>query len=244
MAALRSEVEFSFVRSHVQPTADTPPPPPLPPLLAAAHESRPPSRITNVRPQRAKSSELTHPDTSPAEPSHPATPTEVTAAPPPTANETTSTAAAAATLTEPADFTDVALVIGTGTATNTTNTPGTDTRSRARAAHGGGHIPTPQGTFEPGDGHSSSVALEHANWSCPWPAAADAEQINEQTVVIRVVVSATGKVESAELVSDSGHGFGPAAIACALRTRFTPARDFEGNAVRAQSPPIRVRFTR
>jgi protein TonB len=62
--------------------------------------------------------------------------------------------------------------------------------------------------------------------------------------VIRVVVDANGKVESAEIVSDAGHGFGAAAIACALRTHFTPARAADGNPIRAQSPPIRVRFTR
>jgi protein TonB len=63
-------------------------------------------------------------------------------------------------------------------------------------------------------------------------------------VVIRVVAAADGRAASAELVSDPGHSFGAAAIACALRTRLSPARDAAGDAVRARSPPIRVRFTR
>jgi protein TonB len=44
-------------------------------------------------------------------------------------------------------------------------------------------------------------------------------------VVIRVVAAADGRAASAELVSDPGHSFGAAAIACALRTRFSPARE-------------------
>jgi protein TonB len=88
------------------------------------------------------------------------------------------------------------------------------------------------------------VALEGQNWSCPWPREADDAHIDEQTVVIRVVVAADGTVESASVVSDPGHGFGPAAASCAVRTRFIPARDRDGRPIRATSPPLRVRFIR
>ena len=91
---------------------------------------------------------------------------------------------------------------------------------------------------------SGGVALEAQNWSCPWPREADAERIDEQTVVIRLVVAPDGTVESAAVLSDPGHGFGPAATSCALRTRFTPARDRNGRPVRAVSPPVVVRFMR
>jgi periplasmic protein TonB len=91
---------------------------------------------------------------------------------------------------------------------------------------------------------SRAVSLEHQSWSCAWPSEADAERITEQTVVIRVLVDAQGTAESAEVVSDPGHGFGQAASACALRTRFNAARDPRGAPVRARSPLIRVRFTR
>jgi protein TonB len=91
---------------------------------------------------------------------------------------------------------------------------------------------------------SGGVSLQGQDWSCPWPAEADTEKIDEQTVVIRVVVAPDGKVESARVLSDPGHGFGPAAVACALHTRFIPARDAAGRALRAASPPIVVRFTR
>ena len=91
---------------------------------------------------------------------------------------------------------------------------------------------------------STPVSLRVERWSCPWPPEADSERIDEQTVVIRVVVDPEGIVEAAELVVEPGHGFGKAAVACALDTRFTPARDRAGTAIRARSPPIRVRFTR
>jgi protein TonB len=96
----------------------------------------------------------------------------------------------------------------------------------------------------PGLDLSAMVSLEGQSWSCPWPPEADSERIDEQTVVIRVVVDPDGSVKSAEIVIEPGHGFGKAAVACAMNTRFTPARDRAGHAVRARSPPIRVRFTR
>lgn len=93
---------------------------------------------------------------------------------------------------------------------------------------------------------ATAVALPEQRWSCPWPAEADAdaERIDEQTVVIRVVVNAEGVAETAEIIAEPGHGFGKAAVVCALETRFMPAHDREGHAMRASSPPIRVRFTR
>jgi protein TonB len=91
---------------------------------------------------------------------------------------------------------------------------------------------------------SGPVTLESEHWSCPWPPEADAQQIDEQTVVLRVVVEPDGVAEAATVLADPGHGFGPAAAACAMRTRFTPARNRRGERLRSTSPPIRVRFTR
>jgi protein TonB len=88
------------------------------------------------------------------------------------------------------------------------------------------------------------VSLVEGTWACPWPPEADAEQIDEQTVVIRVRAGADGTVDDAKLVSDPGAGFGRAAIACARRARFQAARDRTGAATVAWSPPIRVHFTR
>jgi protein TonB len=95
-----------------------------------------------------------------------------------------------------------------------------------------------------GPTRARAVTLGEGTWSCPWPPEADAEQIDEQTVVIRVRVGEDGSVERAEVVADPGHGFGRAATACARGTRFQPARNDDGNLVAAWSPPIRVHFTR
>lgn len=88
------------------------------------------------------------------------------------------------------------------------------------------------------------VSLKSEQWRCPWPAEALAQDLYEQAVIVRAWVRPDGSVEQAWVVSDPGFGFGAAAVACSLRTRFNPARDADGNPVRALSPPIRVRFTR
>jgi len=91
---------------------------------------------------------------------------------------------------------------------------------------------------------SHPVALADEDWRCPWPHDAEAEQIDEQVAVVKVVVRTDGSAVSARIVRDPGHGFGAAAIECALRTRFTPAADGAGRPIQAESPPVRVRFTR
>jgi protein TonB len=91
---------------------------------------------------------------------------------------------------------------------------------------------------------SRPVSLDDPDWKCPWPREAEMEQIDEQIAIVRVLVRPDGSVESASVVKDPGHGFGQAAVACAMRTRFEPARDRMGRPIRAQSPPVRVRFTR
>ncbi len=144
----------------------------------------------------------------------------------------------------PVDLTGDAIVTGQATA----YAGGVTSSSGTRASPGRTGPPA----TATGDGavattaldRAGSVSLESEKWSCPWPTEADNEQIDEQTVILRVVVDATGAAEKAMVLSDPGHGFGPAAVACALRTRFVPARGRGGEAVKATSPPIRVRFTR
>jgi protein TonB len=148
----------------------------------------------------------------------------------------------AAASPEPVDFTGSAFVVGTGTsyAGGTTTSTGTN-RTPAR-----GDVST-AGKGDAAVGARSRarpVSLDQSAWNCPWPAEADAEQVNEQTVVLRVAVRADGGAERADVVSDPGLGFGAAARLCALRTRFEPARDAAGAAIAALSPPIRVHFFR
>jgi protein TonB len=96
----------------------------------------------------------------------------------------------------------------------------------------------------PGPDRSTPVSLPEEDWSCPWPAGADAARIDEQTVLLEAVVRHDGKAESVKVLRDPGFGFGSAATACALAARFEPARDRAGRPIRAKSPPILVHFTR
>ena len=91
---------------------------------------------------------------------------------------------------------------------------------------------------------SQPVSLDEQQWQCAWPPEADSAEIDRYAVVIRVTVKPDGSVSRVDTLSDPGFGFAAAARACALRTRFQPARDKNGERVAAVSPPIRVRFTR
>jgi protein TonB len=114
-----------------------------------------------------------------------------------------------------------------------------------RGKQGGGSDGVAGGRSGGGGGDlTRSVRLPARNWRCPWPRQADALGIDEQTVVLSVAVDARGRVTAAELVRDPGHGFGTAALGCARQARFEPALGRDGQPVAAQSPPIRVRFTR
>jgi protein TonB len=108
-------------------------------------------------------------------------------------------------------------------------------------------VAVPGGTGEgpsAGPSPARSVRLPSSRWRCPWPRAADALSIDEQLVVVRARVREDGSVASTEVLTDPGHGFGAAAIACLERQRLEPAIDARGHAMASTSPPIRVRFTR
>jgi protein TonB len=64
---------------------------------------------------------------------------------------------------------------------------------------------------------------------CPFPAEADAEQVDEAVVGIEVKVSVDGRAEMVAITRDPGHGFGREARKCALRERYQPALDVDGN---------------
>ncbi|HVY38376.1 MAG TPA: ferric siderophore ABC transporter substrate-binding protein [Polyangia bacterium] len=149
----------------------------------------------------------------------------------------------AAATEAPLDFTGSAFVVGSGstyaggasTAGGTSRTPATG--AVAPGAHGDGQVAA----------HSRArpVSLDQASWNCPWPAEADARQVDQETVVIRVAVRPDGRVDRADVLDDPGFGFGRAARDCALSSRaFTPALDTSGAPVAGLSPPIRVHFYR
>ena len=131
--------------------------------------------------------------------------------------------------TAPVDFTDTTFIVG-----NSKTYVGGITSSEGKGKKPSMERPS----------LARPVQLSGNEWRCSWPMSAVNEDIYEQFVVLRVTVAADGEVENAQVVKDPGHGFGDAAVACALRTRFTPALDANGNPIRAASPAIRVRFTR
>jgi protein TonB len=193
----------------------TPPPPPESPPPAPAPES---SRIAVSRSSRT-------PRAQPARATPPAQAGQIVAAAPALA-----------------DFTDMAFIVGSGTsyAGGTTTSGGTS----RKAAFGAVAPEAIKGAPVSAPNRRRSVLLDQSAWNCPWPAEADAEQVNEQTVVLQASVRADGRADSVDILSDPGFGFGAAARLCALRTRFDPARDGTGQPILARSPPIRVHFSR
>ena len=144
----------------------------------------------------------------------------------------------------PVDLTAETFVTGTASAYAGGVTASSGTSKRAVASRAPTPVAAPRRAITAAPDRSSAVSLEQQAWACPWPRQAESEAIDEQRVVLRVVVLPDGRAESARIVENPGLGFAEAAIECALRTRFEPARDRDGRAVKALSPPIRVRFTR
>lgn len=146
---------------------------------------------------------------------------------------------------DPLDLTGDVFVEGQGSAytggatspSGTATTPTKQVGAPPPAAN-----PTPPPTSKPS--RAAPVSLPSDEWNCPWPDEAAELPIDEQTATIRVTVRADGSVESSEVIKDPGDGFAAAAIRCARRTRFTPAKDPEGRPIRAVSPPIRLHFYR
>ncbi len=117
-----------------------------------------------------------------------------------------------------------------------------DRNARADGTPGGkGTGPAPTGP----DRSRGATIAPGASWSsCPFPAEADADQIDFQTVQIIVTVRGDGTAQSVKVLADPGHGFGRAARQCALGQRFVAALDRDGSPMLGTTPPILVRFTR
>ncbi|HVV16205.1 MAG TPA: ferric siderophore ABC transporter substrate-binding protein [Polyangia bacterium] len=149
----------------------------------------------------------------------------------------------AAATDAPLDFTGSAFVVGSGA----TYAGGTSTaRGTSRAPATGAVAPNGHGDGQvAARSRAKPVSLDQASWNCPWPAEADARQVDQETVVIRVAVRPDGRVERADVLDDPGFGFARAARECALSSRaFAPALDASGAPVGGMSPPIRVHFYR
>jgi hypothetical protein len=82
----------------------------------------------------------------------------------------------------------------------------------------------------------------YVHWDCPWPA--EAAGIDHAVAHVVAEVDAQGRAVGARLVDDPGSGFGPRAIACALRHRYIPGHDGVGRPVAGETRPFAVRFDR
>src|SRR6202000_2770084 len=89
----------------------------------------------------------------------------------------------AAATDAPLDFTGSAFVVGSGTsyAGGTTTARGTSKAPVSGVVAPNGH----------GDGQAAvrsrarAVSIDQDSWNCPWPAEADARQVDQETVVLR-----------------------------------------------------------
>jgi biopolymer transport protein ExbD len=84
-----------------------------------------------------------------------------------------------------------------------------------------------------------------ASWkACPFPPESDKAKIDSAVVLLRSKVDAEGQATHVSVITDPGHGFGAAAVACAMREKYQPARDTNGRAIAGETKPFRVRFER
>jgi protein TonB len=151
---------------------------------------------------------------------------------------------------EPVDLTGQGFVTGNadnyaGGVTSATGTSKTAVRN-LNAVVGG--VPGGTGTkVVPVTGPDQSQApsiVGSSQWDCPFPAEADAEEINYQRVKLLIVVRSDGTPQDAKVIADPGHGFGREARKCALTRRYEPARDRDGRPVLGTIPQVNITFQR
>lgn len=137
---------------------------------------------------------------------------------------------------------------GTTQAGGTSKAPVRDPNARAGGTPGS----TGKGPVQaappppPPPAEDKSRAPSRANegeMNCPFPAEADAAQVDDARVTVRVFVGADGAVSRVDVVSDPGFGFGREARKCALRERFRPALDRDGASIAGQKL-LNITFTR
>ncbi len=167
-----------------------------------------------------------------------------------------SAAQAGRTLTAPdtpdnSSIADFSMVQGEGNsyAGGTTSSIGTS----AKAVHGLASLKpaatqreqTRAGTLLPaGPDRSRGATPAASNWNCSSLFPNDPDAGAYASVVIAVTVQTNGRPTSVAVIRDPGHGFAPAARACAMTQIFNVALDREGKPIVATTPPIVVHFTR
>lgn len=223
----RAQAQVADVPSEVDiMREEAPPPPPPPPTAEPEHKAEPAAPPPRLAPHEAP----------PPPPPAPAQAGKVlTAEPDPN---------------EPVDLTGNTIVTGNADsyAGGTTSANGTNTTAvrgpvavRGAAASTGEAAPPPP---PPGPDRSHPAVLGGGKeWSCPFPPEADAAQVDDAYVMLKVHIGADGTADDVTVVKDPGNGFGRAAKQCALHQRHTPALDHDGNSI-ASNLPVRVHFSR
>jgi periplasmic protein TonB len=151
----------------------------------------------------------------------------------------------------PVDLTGTSFVVGSAA-----NEAGGETSANGAGlapAHGpvgmNGSVRSPSASSFPASGRSSvdhsrpAAVLGEAHWNCPFPTEADADQIDDATVTIRVELDASGAVRRVAPIVDPGHGFAREAQRCATQKHWVPALDRAGAPIEG-TVTIRVRFDR
>jgi periplasmic protein TonB len=151
---------------------------------------------------------------------------------------------------EPVDLTN-SFVVGNqdtyaGGVTQSTGTSDTAVRSMNVAPGGApGGTGTKPGPASNGPDRSRAASLAGSkDWKCDFPPEADVDQIDQAFVVVQVATRADGSPDHVSILQDPGHGFARAARICAMKERYDPALDREGNAIAGSTKSIRIRFER
>jgi protein TonB len=151
---------------------------------------------------------------------------------------------------EPVDLTGQGFVTGNadtyaGGVTASTGTSKTAVRD-LNAVVGGvpGGTGTKVGATGGPDRSRAPSIVGSSQWDCPFPAEADAEEINYQRVKLLIVVRPDGTPQDAKVIADPGNGFGREARKCAMMRRYEPALDREGKPVLGTIPQVNITFQR
>ncbi len=173
-------------------------------------------------------------------------------APPPAAAEAGKVLTAEPDPDEPVDLTGEGFVSGTserfaGGVTASTGTGKKAVRTAQASPTGTGTAPRVVAPPAPSVDRSRLPPPGSVDWqSCGFPPAADPEGINLAKVQIALTITATGRVKSAVVLSESppGYGFGARAERCAKTKVFDPPLDTMGRPAERSMPPFVIKFTR
>jgi periplasmic protein TonB len=91
---------------------------------------------------------------------------------------------------------------------------------------------------------SRAASPAHHEWSCAWPSEAQASDLRDVRVTIRVQIDADGLPSSVEVINAFTGGFAAAARRCAEGETYSAAHDSTGKPMPSTTPPFVVHFFR